>query len=268
VGRDVYLGVAHVPLVTLEELIQAGVHFGHRCSRWNPKMAPFIYGKRNQIHIINLKETVKGLLRATHFLERLVRSGGEVLIVGTKPQLRALVKTEAERCGMHYVAERWLGGTLTNHATIRSRLKRLEEIEMAERDPESGLTKKGLSAMAREKKKLLRNLEGIRRMHRLPQAMIIIDPRREESSLAESTKMGIPSVCVIDTDADPANVDIAIPANDDAYRSVQVILSKLADAVLRGREKLEVSRGGVTKLQQTAETATTGEPVGAGEPTG
>ncbi len=238
-------------LVTLEELIQAGVHFGHRCSRWNPKMAPFIYGKRNQIHIINLKETVKGLLRATHFLERLVRSGGEVLIVGTKPQIKQLVKSEAERCGMHAVSERWLGGTLTNHSTIRSRLKRLEEIEELERSTEFlTMPKKQISAMAREKKKLIRNLDGIRRMHRLPQALIIIDPRREESSLNECHKMGIPSVCVIDTDADPDRVDIAIPANDDAYRSVHAVLGKLVESIIRGKEKLEVSRGGITRMAQ------------------
>jgi small subunit ribosomal protein S2 len=244
-------------LVTLEELIQAGVHFGHRCSRWNPKMAPFIYGKRNSIHIINLKETVKGLIRGAYFLERLVRSGGEVLIVGTKPQVRALVKLEAERCGAHVVAERWLGGTLTNHATIRSRLKRLEEIEAAEKSGEEGMTKKGLSAMNREKKKLIRNLDGIRRMHRLPQAVVVIDPRREESAINECSKMGIPTVCVIDTDADPDNVDIAIPANDDAYRSVQVVLSKLSDAIMRGKEKLDASRG----VQKLGGAASAPEPV-------
>ncbi len=258
-----------MPLVTLEELINAGVHFGHRCSRWNPKMAPYIFGKRNSIHIINLKETVRGLLRATHFLERLTRSGGDVLVVGTKPQLRALVKAEAERAGMHCVSERWLGGTLTNHATIRSRLKRLEEIEQTEKSlAESGLTKKGLSAMLREKKKLVRNLDGIRRMHRLPQALLIIDPRREVSSLAEAHKMGIPAVCIIDTDADPDRVDIAIPANDDAYRSVQIVLGKLADSVSKGREKLDIQRGAVTKLAPTdaqVPVATGAEP--AGEPT-
>jgi len=233
-----------VALVTLEELIQAGVHFGHRCSRWNPKMKPFIYGKRNQIHIIDLRETVKGLLRGCHFLERLVASGGEVLFVGTKPQVKELVKTEAQRCGMHFVSERWLGGTLTNHSTIRSRLNRLEELEEAERTGAlSKFTKKELSFMNREKKKLLRNLDGIRRMHRLPQTMVIVDPRREESALKECVKMGIPSVCVIDTDADPDQVDIAIPANDDAYRSVHVILSKLVDAVIRGKTKHDVQHG-------------------------
>ena len=245
--------------VTLEELIKAGVHFGHRCSRWNPKMAPYIYGKRNSIHIIDLKETVKGLLRATYFLERLVRSGGEVLIVGTKPQIRALVRSEAERCGMHFVSERWLGGTLTNHQTIRSRLERLEELENLEKTGgEARFTKKTLSGMAREKKKLLRNLDGIRRMQKLPQALVIIDPRREESALKECAKMGIPSVCIIDTDANPDKVDIAIPANDDAYRSVQVILSKLTDAVRAGRTKLNASQGMASKA--AAEAA---EPVEA-----
>lgn len=231
-------------LVTLEELIEAGVHFGHRCSRWNPKMKPFIYGKRNQIHIIDLKETVKGLLRACHFLERMVGSGGEVLFVGTKPQVKELVKTEAQRCGMHYVSERWLGGTLTNHTTIRNRLARLEELEGFERTGRlKEFSKKELSFMNREKKKLLRNLDGIRDMKKLPQAMLIIDPRREESALRECAKMGIPSVCVIDTDANPDRVDIAIPANDDAYRSVHVILSKMVDAIRRGREKRDVQRG-------------------------
>lgn len=236
------------PLVTLEELIQAGVHFGHRCSRWNPKMAPYIYGKRNAIHIIDLKETVKGVLRGSYFLERLVRNGGEVLIVGTKPQIRQLVRAEAERCGMHFVSERWLGGTLTNHQTIRGRLARLEELENFEKSGElNKYSKKELSAMMREKKKLLRNLDGIRRMHKLPQALVIIDPRREESALRECFKMGIPSVCIIDTDADPGRVDIPIPANDDAYRSVHVILSKLADACNRGKAKLSVQKGIATK---------------------
>ncbi|RMG15332.1 MAG: 30S ribosomal protein S2 [Planctomycetota bacterium] len=231
-------------MVTLEELIQAGVHFGHRCSRWNPKMAPYIYGKRNSIHIIDLKETLKGILRSCYFLERVVASGGEILFVGTKPQVKELIKSEAQRCGMHYVSERWLGGTLTNHQTIRKRLARLEELERLERSgDQQHYSKKAISAMNREKKKLLRNLDGIRRMHKLPQAMLIVDPRREESALNEAAKMGIPTVCIIDTDADPTRVDIPIPANDDAYRSVQVILSKLVDAIIRGKTKRNVQSG-------------------------
>ena len=165
--------------MTVQELIDAGVHFGHRTSRWNPKMKPFLQGKRNSIHIIDLRETVKGLIRATHFLERLVAAGGEVLIVGTKQQLRQLVKDESTRAGMHYCAERWLGGTLTNYQTIRSRLKRLEEIEELEKSAEyAAMPKKMISGLNREKRKLLRNLEGIRKMNRLPGALLMIDPRR------------------------------------------------------------------------------------------
>lgn len=235
-------------LVTLEELVDAGVHFGHRCSRWNPKMEPFIYGKRNSIHIIDLRETVKGLIRATHFLEKVVAAGNEVLIVGTKPQIKNLIKAEAARCGQHYVAERWLGGTLTNYQTIRSRLKRLEEIETLENSAEYSLhSKKAVSALNREKRKLLRNLEGIRKMNRLPAAVLMIDPRREHIALSECYKMGIPSVCLIDTDSDPTTVDIAIPGNDDAFRSVQTVLTKLVDAIKRGKNKIDAQRGIVAK---------------------
>ena len=240
-------------LVTLEELIQAGVHFGHRCSRWNPKMSKYIYGKRNQIHIIDLRHTVRGLIRGSHFLERLVQSGGEVLLVGTKPQVRTLVKSEAERCGMHFVSERWLGGTLTNHATIRSRLDRLHELEEIERSGGTErYTKKTWAQMSREKKKLNRNLDGIRRMNKLPQALIIIDPRREESALQEASKMGIPTVCVIDTDSDPDFADIPIPGNDDAMRAIEVVISSLCAAAAEGKtaraqaaaERGEGDRGG------------------------
>ena len=235
-------------IVTLEELIDAGVHFGHRCSRWNPKMAPFIHGKRNSIHLIDLRETVKGLIRATHFLERVVAAGNEVLIVGTKPQLKKLVKDEATRVGQHYVAERWLGGTLTNYQTIRSRLKRLEEIETLEASEEyTRYSKKMISSLNREKRKLLRNLEGIRKMNRLPAAVVIIDPHREHIALKECFKMGIPSVCISDTDSDPSQVDIVIPGNDDAIRSVQVMLTKLVDAIKLGKTKLDAQRGVTTK---------------------
>jgi small subunit ribosomal protein S2 len=238
----------NMSIVTLEELIDAGVHFGHRCSRWNPKMAPYIHGKRNSIHLIDLRETVKGLIRATHFLERIVAAGNEILIVGTKAQLKALVKSESARVGQHYVAERWLGGTLTNYQTIRSRLKRLEEIETLEASPEYALhSKKMISSLNREKRKLLRNLEGIRKMNRLPAAVLIIDPHREHIALKECFKMGIPSVCIIDTDSDPSQVDIVIPGNDDAFRSVQVLLTKLVDAIKRGKAKLDAQRGVTTK---------------------
>jgi len=237
-----------VSLVTLEELVDAGVHFGHRCSRWNPKMEPFIHGKRNSIHIIDLRETVKGLIRATHFLEKIVAAGNEVLIVGTKPQLKALIKAESARCGQHFVSERWLGGTLTNYQTIRSRLNRLEEIETLEASPEYALhSKKMISSLNREKRKLLRNLEGIRKMNRLPAAVLIVDPRREHIALSECYKMGIPSVCVIDTDSDPSQVDILIPGNDDAFRSVQVLMTRLVDAIKKGKAKFDAQRGVTAK---------------------
>jgi small subunit ribosomal protein S2 len=255
-------------IVTLEELVEAGVHFGHRCSRWNPKMEANIWGKRNSIHIIDLRETVKGLIRATYFLERLVASGGEVLIVGTKQQLRPLVKAEATRAGMHYCSERWLGGTLTNYQTIRSRLKRLEEIEELEKSAEyAHMPKKMISGLNREKRKLLRNLEGIRKMNKLPQAIVIIDPRREHIALSECAKMGVPSICVVDTDSDPSQVDIVIPGNDDAFRSVQVLITKLVDAVKRGKAKLDASRGITAKggaVRGGTPEATT--PLAAAEP--
>jgi small subunit ribosomal protein S2 len=268
-------------LVTLEELIDAGVHFGHRCSRWNPKMLPFIHGKRNSIHLIDLRETVKGLIRAVHFLEKTVAAGNDILIVGTKPQLRNLIKAEAARCGMHYVSERWLGGTLTNYQTIRSRLKRLEEIEELEKSAEYSLhSKKAISSLNREKRKLLRNLEGIRKMGRLPAAILIIDPRREHIALSECFKMGIPSICMVDTDSDPSLVDIVIPGNDDAFRSVQVVLSKLIDAIKKGKTKLDAQRGVTGKggaikpveqgtlpdvAQQTAESAAASAAAGTAD---
>jgi small subunit ribosomal protein S2 len=226
--------------VTLSQLIEAGVHFGHRVSRWNPKMEPYIYGKRNLIHIIDLRQTVRGLLRAVNFLERLSAQGGEVVFVGTKRQAKPIVKSEADRSGMHHVNERWLGGTLTNFPTIMSRLKRLEELEAIDTSVESGsadYSKKMMSSLRREKKKIFRNLEGIRNMKRKPDALVVIDPRHEHICVKEAKKLGLPVVAVLDTDCDPDMCDILIPANDDAFRSVSVILGKLGEAILRGRTR-------------------------------
>ncbi|HVY60293.1 MAG TPA: 30S ribosomal protein S2 [Planctomycetota bacterium] len=223
------------PIVTLSELIEAGTHFGHRVSRWNPKMKPFIYGKRNLIHILDLRETVKGLVRAANFLERLAGQGGEVIFVGTKRQAKKLVAQEASRCGMHYVNERWLGGTLTNFQTIMSRLKRLEELETLEKGGMEEYSKKMGSSLRREKKKIVRNLEGIRNMKRKPDALVVIDPCLEHICIKEAKKLGIPTICILDSNCDPDSADIAIPGNDDAFRSVQVLLGRLADAILRGR---------------------------------
>jgi len=229
-------------LATINELIKAGVHFGHYASRWNPKMKPYIYGKRNLIHIIDVKETLKGLIKARAFLRNLARSGEEVLFVGTKRQARDIVMRHAQRCGMHYVVERWLGGTLTNHATIRQSLQRLGEIEQYE---ETGIihkmSKKAVSQIMREKRKLLRNLSGIRNMAKLPGTLVVIDPHHEDISVLEARKLGIPTVCLLDTDSDPELVDVPIPGNDDALRSIELVMTFLADAVLAGVEERPVA---------------------------
>lgn len=216
----------------VRELIESGVHFGHRVSRWNPKMAPYIFGKRNSIHIIDIRETIKGLLRAKKFLAAVVSQGHDVLLVGTKRQARECVEKQAVRVGMHYVSERWLGGTLTNFKTIRSRLARLEELEEMERSGRiNQLTKKERATIDREKKKITRNLEGIRRMTRLPGALVVIDVRREYIAVKEARKLGIPTICVVDTDSDPESADIIIPANDDAMRAISLIITELSDAI-------------------------------------
>jgi len=220
----------------VRELIDAGIHFGHRVSRWNPKMAPYIFGKRNMIHIIDIRETVKGLLRAKKFLTQLVASGEDVLIVGTKRQAKHLVRDYATKVGMHYVAERWLGGTLTNFQTIRSRLARLEELEELEQTGRiREYSKKMIASLLREKRKISRNLEGIRRMSELPGALVIIDPRREHIAVKEAKKMGIPTVCLIDTDGDPDYADIPIPGNDDAIRAIDIVLRELCEAIEQGK---------------------------------
>lgn len=223
-------------IVDIRELIEAGVHFGHRVSRWHPKMQPYIYGKRNLIHIVDLRETLKGLIRAANFLTRLTATGKDVVFVGTKRQAKALIVREAQRCGMHWVSERWLGGTLTNYHTIRERLKRLEELDAMETDGTiESLSKKRLSSLRRERRKITRNLEGIRNMKQLPGCLVVLDIRREYIAVKEARKVGIPVVAVVDTDCDPEAVDIPIPGNDDAYRSIQIVLRLITDAIMEGR---------------------------------
>jgi small subunit ribosomal protein S2 len=220
----------------VKDLIDAGVHFGHRASRWNPKMKPYIYGKRNLIHIIDLKETVRGLLRATKFFHRVASANGLILFVGTKRQAAETLVEECNRCGMPYVTERWLGGTLTNFRTIRSRLERLEELESI-LDGEQALSysKKMISTLTRERRKIERNLSGIRNMTRLPEALMIIDPHREHIAVAEARKLGIKVVALLDTDCDPDYVDLPIPGNDDSMRSIELVIKRLADAIIEGR---------------------------------
>ncbi len=225
-------------IATLSELIESGVHFGHRASRWNPKMAAYIHGKRNLIHIIDLKTTIRGLVRSVNFLERVSADGGEVLFVGTKRQAKVLAKQYAQACGMHWVSERWLGGTLTNFKTVMSRLRRLQELEDLETTGEiERYSKKMISSLRREWKKINRNLEGLRNMSKLPAVLVIVDPGHEHICRKEARKLGIPIVALVDTDCDPDTSDIVIPANDDAYRSIDVIFNRLSGAITRGRER-------------------------------
>ena len=220
----------------VRQLVDSGIHFGHRVSRWNPKMLPYIFGKRNTIHIIDIRETVRGLLRAKKYIAQIVAKGEDVLFVGTKRQARMQVQQQAARVGMPYVTERWLGGTLTNFRTIRSRLARLEELEKAEEDGTAlEYSKKMIASRAREARKIKRNLQGLREMQKLPGALVIIDVHRERNAVREAKKLGIPTICLIDTDSDPDYADIPIPGNDDAIRSIQTILEHLADAVEVGK---------------------------------
>ena len=218
------------------KLINAGVHFGHGVSRWDPKMAPFIFAKRGNIHIIDVKKTLKGLLIAKKLLAEVVSSGKDVVFVGTKRQAQKAVENIAEKCGMHYVSQRWLGGMLTNFRTIRSRLQRLEQLEaMAEDGTLDSESKKQASRLKREMRKIKANLQGVRNMSRLPGAVVVVDAKKEYLALREAKKLDIATVGLLDTDSDPDTVDVAIPANDDSIRAVDLILNELADAVAIGK---------------------------------
>jgi small subunit ribosomal protein S2 len=222
-----------VATVLVKELIEAGVHFGHRASRWNPKMRPYIYGRRNLIHVIDVRETIRGLLRARKYLQQVAGAGSLVLFVGTKRQASETIEQQADRCGMPFVADRWLGGTLTNFRTIRSRLTRLDELEsLRASDDISAYSKKMQSALAREHRKMYRNLNGMRNMNRLPECLVVVDPRKEKNAVREARKLGITTIALIDSDCDPDEVDLPIPGNDDSIRSIELIMTQLADAVL------------------------------------
>jgi small subunit ribosomal protein S2 len=278
-----------VAIVQVKDLIEAGVHFGHRASRWNPKMRPFIYGKRNLIHIIDLRETVRGLLRARKYLSQVASRGSLVLFVGTKRQAKEAIEREAGRCGMPYVSERWLGGTLTNYRTIRDRLKRLTELEgmwlpggekpdkvdlpnymrtmlnesgklELSKAPDTaairGYSKKMVATLNRELTKITRNLQGIRDMNRLPDAMIVVDPHREDIAVKEAQRMGVTTVALIDTDSDPDVVDLPIPGNDDSIRSIEIVLHALADAILEGKAALPPEQQAQVRGRTLASPAT------------
>jgi small subunit ribosomal protein S2 len=246
----------------VKELVGAGVHFGHRASLWNPKMAPYIYARKNQIHIIDIRETLRGLLRAQKYLNQVASGGSLVLFVGTKRQAAAAIEKESLRCGMPFVAERWLGGALTNFRTVRSRLGRLEELEaLRAGDRLAEYSKKMQSALAREYRKMYRNLNGLRSMNRLPECLVIVDPRKEKNSIREARRLGITTIALIDTDCDPDEVDLPIPGNDDGIRSIELVLQVLADAVLAGR-----STAGIHVKQESGQVAAGSEPVAAPAP--
>ncbi len=224
-------------VVSMKQLLEAGVHFGHQTRRWNPKMAPYIFTERNGIYIIDLQKTVVKLEEAYTFVNQIAQDGGDILFVGTKKQAQDSVKEEAERCGMSYVNARWLGGMLTNFKTIQRRIKRLAQLKAMEADGTFDLLpKKEVIKLNLEREKLEKFMGGITEMKRMPAAMFIVDPRKERIAVLEAKKLGIPIVAIVDTNCDPDEIDYVIPGNDDAIRAVKLIAGAMADAVIAGRQ--------------------------------
>ncbi|MCG9967782.1 30S ribosomal protein S2 [Pelotomaculum terephthalicicum JT] len=224
-------------VISMKQLLEAGVHFGHQTRRWNPKMAPYIFTDRNGIYIIDLQKTVKKVEDAYNFVKQLSLEGDSILFVGTKKQAQESVREEAERCGMFYVNQRWLGGMLTNFQTIRRRIDRLHELENMEANGTMEvLPKKEVAQLMHEKEKLQKFLGGIKDMRRLPGALFVVDPRKERIAVAEARKLGIPIVAIVDTNCDPDEVNYIIPGNDDAIRAVRLLTGKMAEAVLEGKQ--------------------------------
>ena len=224
-------------VISMKQLLEAGVHFGHQTRRWNPKMAEYIYMQRNGIHIIDLQKTVGMVDSAYNEISDIVANGGTILFVGTKKQAQDAISTEAERCGMYYVNERWLGGMLTNFRTIRSRIERLKEIEKMDEDGIfERLPKKEVLKLRKEQEKLQKNLGGIKEMKRIPDAIFIIDPKKERICISEAKALGIELIGICDTNCDPDELDYVIPGNDDAIRAVKLIVSKMADAVIEANQ--------------------------------
>ncbi|KAB2494673.1 30S ribosomal protein S2 [Priestia endophytica] len=229
-------------VISMKQLLEAGVHFGHQTRRWNPKMKKYIFTERNGIYIIDLQKTVKKVDEAFHFVKDVAAEGGKILFVGTKKQAQDSVKEEAARAGMYFVNQRWLGGTLTNFQTIQKRVKRLKDIErMAEDGTFEVLPKKEVVGLRKELDRLEKFLGGIKDMKQLPDALFIIDPRKERIAVAEARKLNIPIVGIVDTNCDPDEIDYVIPANDDAIRAVKLLTSKMADAVLEAKQGEEAA---------------------------
>ncbi len=243
-------------VISMKQLLEAGVHFGHQTRRWNPKMAEYIYTERNGIYIIDLQKTVRKVEEAYMFVREAALSGGTVLFVGTKKQAQDSIREEAERCGMYYINNRWLGGTLTNYTTIKKRIARLEELQaMEENGTFDVLPKKEVSKLRLEMEKLDKNLGGIKDMPGLPSCIFVVDPRKEHIAVLEARRLGIPIVGIIDTNCDPEEIDYVIPGNDDAIRAVKLIAGKMADAVLEGRQGEQLDMADVPEGMMDDETA-------------
>ncbi|MCC2931439.1 MULTISPECIES: 30S ribosomal protein S2 [Bacillus] len=242
-------------VISMKQLLEAGVHFGHQTRRWNPKMKRYIFTERNGIYIIDLQKTVKKVEEAYNFTKNLAAEGGRILFVGTKKQAQDSVKEEAQRSGMYYVNQRWLGGTLTNFETIQKRIKRLKDIEkMQENGTFEVLPKKEVVQLKKELERLEKFLGGIKEMKDLPDALFIIDPRKERIAVAEARKLNIPIIGIVDTNCDPDEIDVVIPANDDAIRAVKLLTSKMADAILeakQGEEEAEVAEDTAPETETT-----------------
>ncbi len=238
--------------ITMKELLEAGVHFGHQTKRWNPKMKKYIFGKRNGIYIIDLQKTLKLFKEASAFISDLSSQGKRILFVGTKRQAQDAILEEANRCGMFYVNNRWLGGTLTNFTTVRKSIERLKEIEAITGDTEKEMSKKERAALDRERDKLLKNLIGIREMDGLPDALFVIDPKKEYIAIQEAKKLRIPVVAIVDTNCDPEDINYVIPGNDDAIRAIRLFTQKIADAVLEGYNLAEEKFIGVEDKGEAA----------------
>ncbi len=241
-------------VVSMKQLLEAGVHFGHQTRRWNPKMAKFIFTERNGIYIIDLQKTVKKVDEAYNFVRDIAAQGETILFVGTKKQAQESIKEEAERCNMFFVNERWLGGMLTNYQTIEKRVNRLKELEkMEEEGIFEVLPKKEVIGLRHEMEKLQKYLGGIKEMKSLPGALFIVDPKKENIAVSEAKKLGIPIVATVDTNCDPDEIDFPIPANDDAIRAVKLLTGKIADAVLEGRQGEQVEVAETEAAEETAE---------------
>ena len=240
-------------VISMKQLLEAGVHFGHQTRRWNPKMAEYIFAERNGIYIIDLQKTVKKVDDAYTAVSDIIKDGGEILFVGTKKQAQDSIKEEAERCGMYYVNQRWLGGMLTNFSTIKTRIARLKELEQMQEDGTFDvLTKKEVAALLHEKEKLENNLGGIKEMKKIPDVMFVVDPRKERIAIQEAHTLGIPIVAIVDTNCDPEEIDFVIPGNDDAIRAVKLIASNIADAVIESRQGEEMAGEPETEAEEVA----------------